>query len=310
MIPVYIINGFLDSGKSEFITYTLAQPYFQTRGKTLLLLCEEGEVAYTEEVLKKSRTIVELIEEEEEFQPATLIELEKKHKPSRIIVEYNGMWNAKNMKLPWHWKVEQQVTCIDGSTFSVYFTNMKSLLAEMLRKSEMIIMNRCDGMESEPANYKRNIKAINQQAEIIFEDSKGEINATLEEDLPYDVNADIISLDDTGYGVWYIDMLDNMERYVGKTVEFLAMVLKPEKFPKGYFVPGRMAMTCCADDMAFLGYACKYDGAEALSQKEWVQVTATICWEYFEDYKSEGPVLHAVKLSKAKAPKEEIISFV
>ena len=46
MIPVYIINGFLDSGKSEFITYTLAQPYFQTRGKTLLLLCEEGEVAY------------------------------------------------------------------------------------------------------------------------------------------------------------------------------------------------------------------------------------------------------------------------
>ena len=43
MKPVYMINGFLESGKTEFITYTLAQPYFQIRGKTLLILCEEGE---------------------------------------------------------------------------------------------------------------------------------------------------------------------------------------------------------------------------------------------------------------------------
>ena len=40
MKPVYIINGFLESGKTEFIVYTLAQPYFQLRGKTLLVLCE------------------------------------------------------------------------------------------------------------------------------------------------------------------------------------------------------------------------------------------------------------------------------
>ncbi|MDY4068843.1 MAG: GTPase, partial [Lachnospiraceae bacterium] len=32
MKSVYIINGFLESGKSEFIRYTLEQPYFQTRG--------------------------------------------------------------------------------------------------------------------------------------------------------------------------------------------------------------------------------------------------------------------------------------
>ena len=50
MKPVYIINGFLESGKTEFITYTLSQPYFQIRGKTLLIVCEEGEVEY--EVVK------------------------------------------------------------------------------------------------------------------------------------------------------------------------------------------------------------------------------------------------------------------
>ena len=49
MIPVYMINGFLESGKSEFIKYTIAQPYFQSRSTTLLILCEEGEVEYEEE---------------------------------------------------------------------------------------------------------------------------------------------------------------------------------------------------------------------------------------------------------------------
>ena len=102
MKPVYIINGFLESGKTEFISYTLGQPYFQVKGKTLLILCEEGEVEYDDILLKASRTELELIEDEEDFTPSHLIELEKKHKPERIIIEYNGMWNFKNMKLPWH----------------------------------------------------------------------------------------------------------------------------------------------------------------------------------------------------------------
>ena len=83
MKPVYVINGFLESGKTEFISFTLGQPYFQIKGKTLLILCEEGENEYDEALLKKSRTEVELIEDEEDFTPAHLVELEKKHKPDR-----------------------------------------------------------------------------------------------------------------------------------------------------------------------------------------------------------------------------------
>jgi hypothetical protein len=300
----------LDSGKTEFINYTISQPYFQMRGKTLLIMCEEGENEYDPGLLTQTNTVLESIDDKEAFRSANLIELEKKHKPKRIIIEWNGMWNAKEIKLPWHWKLEQQITIIDGSTFSTYFTNMRSLLAEMLRKSEMIIMNRCDGIQDKIPSYKRNIKAINQQAEIIFEGKNGEINATLEEDLPYDVNQDIIELDDMGYGIWYLDVLDNIGRYVGKKITFVGMVLKPDGFPDGYFVPGRMAMTCCADDMAFLGYACKYDKAEELEQKQWVKVTAEVCFEYFSDYKQEGPVLHAIAVEKTSKPKEEVISFM
>ena len=308
MKPVYVVNGFLESGKTEFICYTLAQPYFQVKGRTLLLLCEEGEVEYDEKLLKKSRTDLVLIEEEADFNASHLIELEKQYKPERILIEYNGMWNYKNCKLPFHWTIEQQITTIDASTFPMYFTNMKSLLAEMLRKSEMIIFNRCDGVE-DLSVYKRNVKAINQQADIIFEDSEGEVNQIFEDDLPYSLDAPILELDNEGYGIWYLDSLDNLERYIGKTVQFVAMVLKPKEFPKGFFVPGRMAMTCCAEDMAFLGVACEYAQTDKLTDKQWVKVTAKVAKEFFADYGGEGPVLKAISVEQAKAPKEEVISF-
>ena len=310
MIPVYLINGSLDSGKSEFIQYTISQPYFQSRGNTLLIACEEGEVEYDTELLKKTRTHLEFLEEEEEFNSKKLIELEKIYKPARIIIEYNGMWSAKSIKLPWHWKIEQQVTCVDGSTFNMYFTNMKSMLADMVRGSEMVIVNRCDGLEKQIAGMKRGLKAVNPQMEIIFEDKNGEMNVTLEEDLPFDLNADVITLDEEGYGIWYIDMMDNLERYVGKKVCFLAQVLHPPKFPKGYFVPGRMAMTCCEDDIAFLGYACRFNGETELEQRSFIQITVTVANEYFEDYGGMGPVLHAVSVEPAKKPKNEVISFM
>lgn len=309
MKSVYMINGFLESGKTEFISFTLAQPYFQIKGKTLLIVCEEGENEYDAALLQKSRTELELIENESDFTPEVLTSLEKKHKPERIIIEYNGMWNYKKVKLPWYWKIEQQITTIDGSTFPMYYTNMRSLLAEMIRKSEMIIFNRCDTVRDQLNTYKRNIKAVNASADVIFEDANGEIDEIFEEDLPYDLSQETVVLDNQGYGIWYLDAMEHLDRYVGKKLQFVAMVLKPENFPENYFVPGRMAMTCCADDMAFLGYACEFPGAGTLRQKEWVKVTATVSREYWEDYKGEGPVLHAVSVERTKAPKDEVISF-
>ncbi len=310
MKPVYIINGFLESGKTEFISYTLSQPYFQTKGTTLLILCEEGEVEYDEDILKNSRTIVEVVDEEAQMTSANLIELEKKYKPERIVIEYNGMWNFKNLKLPWHWRLEQQITTIDASTFQNYYTNMRSLLAEMIRKSELIIFNRCDGMVDHLSSFKRNVKAVNPQAEIIFEDKNGEVNQIFEEDLPYDLKSERLDLDDYGYGIFYLDAMDNLDRYIDKTIRFKAMVLKPENSNDEYFVPGRMAMTCCADDMAFLGYACRYDRCSELANKDWVEVTATVHREYWKDYNGEGPVLHAVSVVPAKKPKDEVLNFV
>ena len=76
-----------------------------------------------------------------------------------------------------------------------------------------------------------------------------------------------------------------------------------------FFVPGRMAMTCCAEDMTFLGFACVYDKIDLYQERDWVKVTAVVKKEYFADYEGEGPVLYAESVTKAKQPKEPVISF-
>ena len=95
-LPVYIINGFIESGKTEFIEYTLSQPYFEIEGETLLLLCEEGENEYEKDFLESNHTVMSSIEEEAFFDPAQLSKIEKDFAPERIVIEFNGMWDAKN----------------------------------------------------------------------------------------------------------------------------------------------------------------------------------------------------------------------
>lgn len=45
-VPVFLITGFLESGKTTFLNGTLRQDYFQMDDTTLLINCEEGECEY------------------------------------------------------------------------------------------------------------------------------------------------------------------------------------------------------------------------------------------------------------------------
>ncbi|MFI3172972.1 MAG: GTP-binding protein [Eubacteriales bacterium] len=304
----YLINGFLESGKTEFIKYTLDQPYFKAKGKTLLILCEEGENTYERPLLRRNKITVEIIEKESDFTKETLENLEKLHNPQRIVIEYNGMWNHKNIELANCWIMEQQVTIIDTSTFSMYYANMKSLVGEMVRNSELILFNRAEGVE-DLATFKRNVKMVNQFAEIVFEGKDSEISTLLEEELPYDINDTIINITEETYGTWFLDTLENTDRYVGKRVEFIGKVLRKPDFPSGYFVPIRVMMTCCEDDLASLGFVCKFEESDVITEGTWVKVDAIIQKEYWSDYGEEGPVLYASSVIETIPPKNEVIDF-
>lgn len=305
VMPLFLINGFLEAGKTQFLQFTMEQEYFQTEGKTLLIVCEEGDTEYDEELLKDTRTSVVYVDSLEELTPARLEELELLYNPERVLMEWNGMWNQDELRIPKDWTIYQQVTIIDGSTFDLYVKNMKPLLGAMVRGSELIICNRCDGIE-DLEGYRRTLLAMNNNAEIVFEDEEGEISEVSEADLPYDMTADVIEIAPEAYGIWYIDCMDKPDRYRGKVVEFTAMVLKSPEFPKNYFVPGRMAMTCCEADMTFLGYVCKAREAKNLKTRQWVRVRARIEYEEWQDYGGVGPVLYGVSVE----PGEKITDIV
>ena len=160
IIPVFLINGFLEAGKTQFLQFTMAQDYFQTEGKTLLIVCEEGDTEYDPELLKRTRTTIVYVEDQEQLTPEYLTELELLNNPERVLLEWNGMWNQDELKLPKDWEVYQQVTIIDGSTLNLYLANMKPLLGAMLRNSELVICNRCDDVSDESLTaYRRAIRA-------------------------------------------------------------------------------------------------------------------------------------------------------
>ena len=189
----------------------------------------------------------------------------------------------------------------------MYLTNLKPLFVEMVRGAELVLFNRCEDLKPLPG-YRRSVKVVSPQAEVIFEDGQGEIENIFEDDVPYDLKAPVIKIAREDYGIWYVDMMENPDRYRGKTVEFTAKVLKPRAFPSKVFLPGRMAMTCCADDTTFLGYVCRSAYAPKLKAGQWVDIRAKVRYANVSVYQGEGPVLEAENIEPAD-PIEELVYF-
>lgn len=311
-IPVYIFMGFLDSGKTTFVKETLLDREFTDGDRTLLLVCEDGEEEYDEKVLAGKNIYTEYIQEEQ-LNTEYLLDLQEKYRPEKVMIEYNGMWKLDKIfeiRVPKGWTVVQVLSFVNAETYDIYSNNMKALMVEQVNSADMVIFNRCDE-NSRRAEWRRAIKAVNRRAQIIFEMKDGTIaeDENTEEDLPYDVKAPVIELEDEDFGIWYVDAAEQPERYEGKKIHFKAMVFKPKQYGKTVFVPGRFAMTCCVEDITFIGFKCYYDGAKNLMDRQWVDVTASIDTEYYPDFQGDGPVLHAEKVVLTSPAEEEIVYF-
>lgn len=310
-VPVYLITGFLESGKTSFLDYTVRQDYFQIDEPTLLINTEEGEEEYDPKAMLKYGVLYADVTEQEEFTEKKLAELDRKYHPGRVVIEYNPLWSVKafeDMKLPKGWWLMQEIVTVDASTFQIYQNNMKSLFVEMSRNADMVLFNRCTD-DLPLANFRRSIKVVNPGCEIMFEDMDREVIDIFEDSVPYDLNAPVIDVEDMDYGIFYVDLRDNPKRYLGKKAHFRGRILKSKQENAPYFVPGRMAMTCCADDTQFIGYVCEYKDSPSLPMGEWVEVTAEIQWKYMKVYKGKGPVFRALSVKPTTAPGQDLVYF-
>ena len=169
-VPVYLVNGFLESGKTLFIDDALKSEDFADGDKTLLIACEEGMEEYDEKQLAPLNVAIEYIEDESELNKDNLKKLCDKHKPMRIFIEFNGMWNMKNFlenEQPSFFVMAQVITLVDASTFDMHMANndMKSIMMEKFKLSDMVIFNRCV-KDTNRAGYRRSVKVVNGRTQV------------------------------------------------------------------------------------------------------------------------------------------------
>ena len=307
-IPVYLIAGFLDAGKTEFINGILRDG-FAAEDRTLLLCCEEGENGYDPKVLGNVFTYT--VEDEDQLTPDFLKKLEKQYRPKQVIVEYNGMWSMEKLYregLPANWILYQIMCLVDATTFEMYLKNMGQLMMEKILNADMIIFNRCNE-ELRKALRGRNLRMVNRRADIYLEDLNGNSeDYNNGEVCPFDLDQPVINIPDDDYGVWYVDVMDYPDRWAGKTVHMKLLMCHSKKF-KGVHCPGRFAMVCCNNDMQFLALVCKGQELEKFKNRQWVEIQATVKKEQCQAYDGEGPVLYVTDVKPCQKPDPENVSF-
>lgn len=309
-IPVYAFSGFLDAGKTKFIQETLCDERFNAGERTLLLLCEEGEEEYDVSAYPYHHVYPEVVDQE----AVTTEELDallKKHRAERVVLELNGMLpiGAFYQKMPQTWQIAQEVMFADATTIMSFNANMRSLVVDKLTGCEMVVFNRMPvGTDVMP--YHKLARALNRRVGILYEYADGKTQFDeIEDPLPFDINAPIIEIADEDYALWYRDINEEPRKYNGKTVRFKAQVARLKKDREGFFAPGRFVMTCCVEDIQFMGMPCKYADAAELKSRQWVDVTAKIDIRFHAIYRGTGPVLTALTVMPAAPAKDEVATF-
>ena len=308
IVPVYMMTGMLESGKTTMIHSMLTDQGFSSGQKTLIICCEEGVEEYDTDLLNDNNSVLVTLEEPEELTSLKLKELNNRYKPERVIMEYNTFWKLERLgsiKLPPHWEYVQVITLADGTTFENYMTNVRQQLTDPMREADLVLINRCKP-EHEISKWRRQIKSFNPNCNILFELMDGTtVDGVADEDLPYDMKAPIIDIDETQVGTFYMDALDHADRYDGKTVRLVGQPFPDGELPDGYYLFGRYAMTCCANDIAKIGWVCQ--GTAKPSASSFIRLTAQC--EKVTRGEEAIIMLKEVATEKAAAPKERYVTF-
>lgn len=310
-IPVYLFTGFLEAGKTKFIQGTLEDRRFCEGENTLLLLCEEGELEYDSSRFCDQNTYIEVIASADELGVEDLGALVDKHKAQRVVIEYNGMWDMDELfaSMPSDWVIYQEFMFADARSFVSYNANMRQQCYDKLRSCDCIVFNRYDdGMDMQSLH--KIVRGANRRCDIIYERADGSvIPDDIEDPLPFDIEAELIEIEDRDYAIWYRDMNEELKKYDGKSVRVKGICADSSRLPAGVFVIGREIMSCCEADIRAAGLVCEFNGPKPAA-RSWVTVTADIKIKKSPAYGSRpGPVLVVRKLEPAEVPEEIVTTF-
>ena len=310
-LPVYIFTGFLEGGKTSIIQESLNDEKFNSGEKTLVLLCEEGEVELDPSKFWGRNVTIHTIESKEWLTRENLESLTKNKRIDRVIIEYNGMWDMQTLynSFPQSWAIYQNMMFADAQSFINYNNNMRQLTVDKVRDAEMVVLNRAsDDLDKDQIH--KIIRGITRRAAIVYDYPDGHIEYDeIEDPLPFDINADVVEIGEDDYALWYRDLSENMMDYNGKTVKFKGLVAPDDRLPPNSIVIGRPIMTCCVDDIQYGGLISIFKSNATPKPEEWVTVKGTVKIEKHKLYRTQGPVLYVESTEFAVAPKQVVATF-
>ena len=305
--PVYFFSGMLDSGKTRAIKTTLYDERFNEPGEfNLIISMEQGDEEYDKKFLKYTNSAVEYIDYKD-LTREKMQQLEDEYDPSRIIIEFNGMQNDeeffRNGFIP-EWEMAQTLTTIDGSSFRLMVANLRQFMFYHIKYAEVVIINR---FSSEDLVYLRNnIKGMNQIVEIIFEDENGNVTNKINQSL-FDTSKPL-DISDIDYGLWYMDAVDNPDKYEGCQIELNSYYIEKVKEYENVGIFGRRAMVCCAEDVQPIAFTVIDIDPDKLEKNKYYHIKGTVkCLDDERGYKT--CVVYASEIAPQEEPADPMVYF-
>lgn len=310
-IPVYLFTGFLESGKTTFIQGTLEDERFNRGEKTLIMLCEEGVEEYDIKKMPGQNIFIETFDDIEDVTPEGLTALQKKLKIERVIIELNGMWLTTDLfaRLPENWVIYQEMCFLDATTFLSYNANMRQLVVDKLQQPEIVVFNRFTE-DMDKMEFHKIVRGVSRRCDICYEFSEDRVEYDdIEDPLPFDINADVIEIDDRDFAIWYRDMMEELQKYQGKTVKFKGLIARDKKIPDDELAIGRHIMTCCVEDIQYGGVVCKLKNATDYKTHDWAIIKGKINLEKNKLYRSIGPVITIEEIERCEPLEDSVATF-
>lgn len=310
-IPIYLFLGFLESGKTKFIQETMEDRRFNNGEKTLMLICEEGIEELEVQKMASRNVVIHTIDDKEQFTQEAFTKLLNESRAEKVVVEYNGMWTVDAFfnAMPDETALAQVMMFADASTFMNYNANMRSLVVDKLNMTEMVVFNRFE-KSFDPNEFHQIVRGVSRRAEIVYEYTDGQVAYDdIEDPLPFDVEADEITIKDTDFALWYRDIMDDPSKYDGKIMTFKALVGRNPKFPTNNFAVGRHIMTCCVEDIQYCWLVAQDDKGYSPSNQDWITIRGKIKVQKHKLYKGKGPVLFVQDIVKAAPPEKPVATF-
>lgn len=310
---VFVFNGLLESGKTVMIHRFLDNPQIcDGKRRVLLVLCEEGIEEYEDDILEKHHVTLVKLEEESAFTADCFEEYEKTYTPDIVVIEYNGMWRGTlplEIRYPAGWQVAEVMTTVDSSTFDAYSKNLRAIMIEQYKITDIVVFNRFhDGLDK--IAFRSLIKAANMSAQVVYEYEDGQIDTAFDGS-PFDLTKDEIAIPDNDFGVFYFDIMDHAGKYDGKIITLRAMAVKLAGTRMPGFLVGRFAMTCCENDIQFISIYCRNN--MKFKNKAWYTIRAkVVCVDASIYGEASGEVLPAfemLSMTPAEKPEQEVVTF-